>query len=72
MLRAEFGLVLAQAETVIEAAIANEDEARLLQLQFPAAVLISEQTTYLDSGQAIEHARSIFRADRYKLHTHTC
>jgi GntR family transcriptional regulator len=72
VLRGEFGLVLAQAETVIEAAIANEDEARLLQLQFPAAVLISEQTTYLDTGQVIEHARSIFCADRYKLHTRIC
>ncbi len=72
VLRAEFGLVLVQAETVIEAAIAAEDEARLLQLPSPAAVLISEQTTYLESGRVIEHARSIFRADRYKLHTHIC
>ena len=72
VLRAEFGLVLTQAATVIEAALADEEQARLLNLQFPAAVLISEQTTYLDNGQVIEHARSIFRADRYKLHTHTC
>lgn len=72
VLRGEFGLVLAQAETVIEAALADEEQAGLLQLQFPAAVLISEQTTYLDTGQVIEHARSIFCADRYKLHTRTC
>jgi GntR family transcriptional regulator len=72
VLRKEFDLVLAQAETVIGAAIADEDQARLLQLQSPAAVLISEQTTYLDSGQIIEHTQSIFRADRYKLHTRTC
>jgi GntR family transcriptional regulator len=72
VLRVEFGLVLAQAETVIEAAIADEDQAHLLRLPSPAAVLISEQTTYLDGGQVIEHARSIFRADRYKLHTRTC
>ena len=72
VLRAEFGLVLAQAATVIEAALADEDQARLLNLQFPAAVLISEQTTYLDNGQVIEHVRSVFRADRYKLHTHAC
>jgi hypothetical protein len=54
------------------AAIADEDQAQLLRLPSPAAVLIGEQTTYLDSGQVIEHARSIFRADRYKLHTRTC
>ena len=72
VLREEFALVLAQAETVIEAAMAKGDEAQLLQLLSPAAVLISEQTTYLEAGQVIEHARSIFRADRYKLHTRTC
>jgi GntR family transcriptional regulator len=72
VLRTEFALILSEAETVIEAAIADEEQAALLQLQPSAAVLISEQTTYLTSGQVIEHTRSIFRADRYRLHTHTC
>ena len=69
VLRVEYALKLVRAETVIEAALAQPEEARLLQMSTPAAVLISEQTTYLDSDEVIEHTRSIFRADRYKLHT---
>jgi GntR family transcriptional regulator len=72
VLRAEFGLLLTQAETVIGASIAQEEEARLLELESPAALLISEQTTYLEGGRIIEHTRSIFSAERYKLHTRTC
>lgn len=67
----EFHLLLTRSGTVIEAALATPDEARLLDLRRPAAVLISEQTTYLDNGTVIEVTRSIFHAERYKLHTHT-
>ena len=71
VLRTEYGLKLARADTSIEAALARFDEIRLLQLSSPAAVLISEQTTYLDSGVVIEWTRSVFRGDRYRLHTRT-
>ena len=64
-------LKLVRAETEIEAALAGPEEARLLRLASPAAVLISEQTAYLDTGDAVEFTRSIFRADRYVLHTRT-
>jgi GntR family transcriptional regulator len=67
----EYHLLLARSDTVIEAALATPEEARLLDLKRPAAVLISEQTTYLDNGTVIEVTRSIFHAERYKLHTHT-
>jgi GntR family transcriptional regulator len=69
VLRTEYGWHLSRADTTIEAALAQPDEARLLDLTLPAAVLISEQTTYLDRGTPIEWTRSVFRADRYKLHT---
>jgi len=71
VLRTEYGFKLARADTSIEAALARSGEARLLQLSSPAAVLISEQTTYLDSGVVIEWTRSVFRGDRYRLHTRT-
>jgi GntR family transcriptional regulator len=60
-------LRLARADTEIEAALAQPEEASLLQLPTPAAVLISEQTTYLDTGAIIELTRSVFRGDRYRL-----
>lgn len=71
VLRTEYGLKLARADTSIEAAIARTEEIHLLQLSSPAAVLTSEQTTYLDSGVVIEWTRSVFRGDRYRLRTRT-
>ncbi len=71
VLRSEYHLHLARTNTEIEAALASVDEARLLQLRRPAAVLISFQTTYLDNGDIIELTRSVFNAERYKLRTHS-
>ena len=71
VLRSEFSLHLARTDTVIEAALATPEEARLLQLRRPAAVLISMQTTYRDNGEIVELTRSVFHAERYKLRTHS-
>ena len=71
VLAREYHLRLTRAETDIEAALADAEEAKLLQLARPAAVLISRQTTYLESEAVIEFTRSVFRGDRYVLHTHT-
>jgi GntR family transcriptional regulator len=69
VLRKNYGLRLAHSATVIEAALATPAEARLLNLDLPSALLISEQTTHLDSGVTIEITRSIFNAQRYKLNS---
>lgn len=71
VLRHEFGLVLTRSDTEIMAALVQPDEASLLKLSRPAAVLVSEQTTSLENGVVIEVTRSTFNADRYKLHTHS-
>lgn len=71
VLRSEYRLHLARTSTEIEAALASVEEARLLQLRRPAAVLISYQTTYLDNGAMVELTRSVFNAERYKLRTHS-
>jgi GntR family transcriptional regulator len=67
MLRDEYRLRLVDGTTTAEAALADTEQARLLGLRLPAAVLIVEQLTYLESGQAIEFVRSAYRADRYRL-----
>jgi len=72
VLRSEYHLVLSRADTGIEAALAQPEEIRLLQISAPAAVLISEQTTYLNTGAVVEWVRSVFRGDRYRLHTCSC
>jgi GntR family transcriptional regulator len=70
VLRTDYGLQLTRADTVIEAALATPEESRLLELATPAAVLVSEQVTRLSTEAIIEITRSVFRGDRYKLHTH--
>jgi len=68
VLRTEYQAKLVRAESDIEAALAGPEEASLLQLPTPAAVLIAEQMTYLDNDAVIEFVRSVFAGDRYKFH----
>jgi len=70
ILRMEYGLTLAHADTDITASLARFEECRLLGVVPPSAVLVCDQTTYLDSGEVIEFVHSIFRGDKYTLQTH--
>jgi GntR family transcriptional regulator len=67
LLRGEYDLTLVDGTTTVEAALAGEEQARLLGLQPAAPLLIVEQLTRLDTGQAIEFVRTAYRADRYRL-----
>jgi DNA-binding GntR family transcriptional regulator len=67
VLRSHYGLRLASAVNAVEAGLAGADEAVLLGLARPAALLVTEQLTYLQSGHVIEFVRSTYRADRYRL-----
>ena len=67
LLRTMYHLRLADGTTTVEAALADAEHAKLLGLRLPAPLLIVEQLSYLDSGQAIEFVRSVYRADRYRL-----
>lgn len=69
ILRTEYKLKLARAESNIEAALARPEEVSLLQLPAPAAVLIAEQTTYLNNDAVIEFVRSAFPGGRYRLYS---
>lgn len=67
VLRTVYGLRLTGSSTTIEAAVADPLEAELLGLSMPAALLTTEQITFLDDGRAIELVRSAYRGDRYRL-----
>ncbi|MBC8160809.1 MAG: GntR family transcriptional regulator [Roseiflexaceae bacterium] len=67
ILRGFYGLQLARSTTAVETALADEQQAALLQLPLPAALLITEQLTVLNDGQPIEFVRSAYRGDRYRL-----
>lgn len=68
VLRNEYQLRLVSAKSDIEANLADSEETSLLELPTPAAVLVSEQTTYLHNDVAIEFVRSVFAGNRYKFH----
>jgi GntR family transcriptional regulator len=65
--REEYHLVLEGGETVLSARLATQAESKLLGIKLPVAVLISDQTTYLNSGIVIEVVNSVFRSDLYQL-----
>ncbi len=67
VLRNGYGLHLARADTTLQAALATPEERRLLKLSSPAAVLIVDQTTYLDDGSTVEFLHGVYRGDAYTL-----
>jgi GntR family transcriptional regulator len=67
LLRDRYQLALADSQVAVESALADEEMENLLGLERPAALLITEQLTYLSSGRVVEFARSMYRADRYRM-----
>lgn len=66
-LRNEYGLHLEASSGAVGATLATAEEAELLQLELPAALLTAEQITYLDTGDPIEFVRTVYRGDRYQM-----
>ncbi|MFO7585346.1 MAG: UTRA domain-containing protein [Anaerolineales bacterium] len=66
-LRTAYDLNLAGASSVIQAALADEEQSQLLQVERPAALIVREQVTYLDTGKVIEFSRSFIIGDRYNI-----
>ncbi len=46
------------------------EEARLLELHPPAAVLRMERVTRTPQNVVIEYVESVYRGDRYKFYAH--
>jgi GntR family transcriptional regulator len=67
VLRSDYDIEPAQADQVIEAALASPREADLLELTPPAAVLRMQRLTRDSSGLPIEYVHSTYRSDRYKF-----
>jgi GntR family transcriptional regulator len=65
-LLASYGLVLDRGEQVIEAGIADSNDAGLLGLAPGSAVLLLQRHCWAGSV-AVEYAVSTYRADRYQL-----
>lgn len=67
ILRHEYFLELASSRGTVGAALATEEEAELLGVALPAALLVTEQITFLDTGEPIELTHTRYRADRYTM-----
>jgi GntR family transcriptional regulator len=61
-----YGLALATCTRTFEATLGREEEASLLGLSLPAAVLVVEQIGFLGSGRVIEFSKTTYRGDRYR------
>ncbi len=57
------------AEQEIEASLATEEVARLLDLELPSVVLVFHRETRMANGQVIEYVDSELRADRFRFYT---
>ena len=66
LLEEGYGVRLARADEVLEAACATAREAELLSIRPRAPVLVVERTVYASDERPIEVVRSIYRGDRYQ------
>lgn len=66
-LSAQHGIDLFLADEVLEAGLANPEEARLLGIRKRSPVFLFARTSYVRDGRPIEFVKSTYRADRYKI-----
>ncbi|MBU9673799.1 GntR family transcriptional regulator [Planococcus sp. CP5-4] len=69
LIEQEQQLMISHAKQRMEAALVKQEDAELLQIHVPSAILLIERASYLTNGQPFEVVRSIYRADRYKFIT---
>lgn len=62
-----FGVRMVAADEVVEAALANAEQAKLLGIKRNTAVFRLTRVSYSQNGQPVEFVRSIYRGDRWKI-----
>jgi DNA-binding GntR family transcriptional regulator len=62
-----YGIHMVQADEVVEAGLANAEEARLLSIPKGSPVFLFTRIAYVEGGKAVEYVKSTFRGDRYKI-----
>jgi len=68
-LETKYGIALVEAEQELEASLAGEDEARLLNLAVASPVLLTRRTTYTDRDMPFEYAKSTYCGSKYTFYT---
>lgn len=67
LLRERFEIVVTDAVQTIEPTVTNPDQADLLDVPVYSPALQIERTTRDRTGRVVEHVRSIYRGDRYRI-----
>jgi len=62
-----YAIHIVQADEVVEAGLADSEEARLLRIPKRSPVFLFTRTAYIKGGKAVEYVKSTFRGDRYKI-----
>lgn len=62
-----YGVRPATAEQTIETVMASPEEAALLRTEIGLPLLLLTRHAFLDGGEPVEFARSVFRGDRYRF-----
>lgn len=70
LLETKYGLPPLEADQVLEAGLANAEEAGVLGISIGAPVLHTSRTTYTERLQPLEYATSTYRGDKYAFYTH--
>lgn len=66
-LAGDYGIQLMITEEVIEVGKANAEEAKLLQVPRQSPVFLFTRVSFRDNGKPVEHVKSTYRGDRYKI-----
>lgn len=69
LLRERYGIAVAEAVQTIEPAVANPEQAELLDIDVYAPLLQIERTTKDTTGRTVEFTHSVYRGDRYRITT---
>ena len=70
LLEKTYGVRIAWANEILEAACATRSEAELLSIRPRAPVLVVQRTVYSEDDTSIEVVRSVYRGDRYQAAIH--
>lgn len=67
ILERQFGLTIRSASQQIQATVLSEEEADVLDVPAFSPALLIERTSLSSSGEILEYAKSLYRADRYRF-----
>ena len=70
LLETKFSLIPVEADETLEATVANQREATLLNIKEGSPLLLLERTTYSQQRRPMEFSKMLYRADQYKYYVH--